>query len=205
MIILSPMQIVAFCNFAAVLAFTPGPNNAMASMTGLNFGWRAALPQALGVSVGCAALFCITSAGVGAVVMALPGLSLALAVAGALYLVWMGVGFLRTHKAPQAAKVARPPRFHEAVLFQAANPKAWMACLTGSSVWVAPSHGSVAVVALLAVLYAFICYPAVLVWAAAGTLVSNRLQGTGLHKFNLAVGMLLLATAGWLLVENLTL
>ncbi len=201
---LSPMDIFAFCNFVAAIAFTPGPNNAIASVTGLNFGWQAALPQALGVSAGCAALFCITSAGVGALVIALPGASLAIAVAGACYLAWLAVGFLRAHTPQAVARtVARPPRFHEAVLFQAMNPKAWIASLTGSGAWVASSHGSVKVVALLATLYAVICVPSVLTWAVLGAVLRGRLGGEGLRWFNLAVGLLLLATAGWLLAENL--
>ena len=201
---LSPMDIFAFCNFVAAIAFTPGPNNAIASMTGLNFGWQAALPQAFGVAVGCAVLFCITSAGVGALVIALPGASLAIAVAGAGYLAWLAIGFLRAHKPLAVARVAaRPPRFHEAVLFQAMNPKAWIASLTGSGAWVASSHGSVKVVVLLALLYAGICFPSVITWAVAGAALRGRLDGSGLRKFNMVVGLLLLATAGWMVIENL--
>jgi threonine/homoserine/homoserine lactone efflux protein len=197
------MEIVAFCNFAAAVAFTPGPNNAIASVTGLNFGWRAALPQALGVACGCAGLFCITSAGIGALVIALPGASLAIALVGAAYLAWLALGFLRTHTVNLSASVARPQRFHEAALFQGMNPKAWIVSLTGSGAWVAPSHGSVKVVALLAGLNAVICFPSVLTWAAAGAVLRGRLGGDGLRWFNLAVGLLLLATAAWLVIENL--
>lgn len=200
---LGPMEIVAFCNFVAAIAFTPGPNNAIASVTGLNFGWQAALPQAFGVSVGCAALFCITSAGVGALIIALPGAALVIALAGAAYLAWLALGFMRSRTLDMHASVARPPRFHEAVLFQAMNPKAWIASLTGSGAWVASSHGSVKVVALLAALYAIICFPSVLTWAVAGAILRGRLDGGGLRWFNLGVGSLLLITAGWMVMENL--
>lgn len=200
---LSSLQILAFCNFVAAIAFTPGPNNAIASMTGLNYGWRAALPQALGVSFGCAVLFCITAAGVGALVTALPGSSWVLTLGGAAYLAWLGVGFLRTHAAAATASVARPPRFHEAALFQAMNPKAWIASLGGSSAWLASSQVSVKVTALLATLYALICFPSVLSWAMAGAMFRGRVGGGGLHWFNFGAGLLLLATAGWMVIENL--
>lgn len=200
---LSPLQVLAFCNFVAAIAFTPGPNNAIASMTGLNFGWRAALPQALGVACGCALLFCITAAGIGALVTALPGSSWVLTLGGAAYLAWLGWGFLRTHAATATAKVARPPRFHEAVLFQGMNPKAWIASLGGSSAWLASSQASVKVTALLATLYALICLPSVLTWAVAGAMFRGRLEGAGLGWFNRGAGVLLLITAGWMVIENL--
>jgi threonine/homoserine/homoserine lactone efflux protein len=200
---LSTLQIVAFCNFVAAIAFTPGPNNAIASMTGLNYGWRAALPQALGVSFGCAVLFCITAAGIGALVMALPGSSWALTLGGAAYLAWLGVGFLRTHAATTMAQVAHAPRFHEAALFQAMNPKAWIASLGGSSAWIASSHVSIKVTALLASLYGLICFPSVLTWAVAGAVFRGRVAGGGLRWFNFGAGLLLLVTAGWMVIENL--
>ena len=200
---LSTLQIVAFCNFVAAIAFTPGPNNAIASVTGLNFGWRAALPQALGVSFGCAVLFCVTAAGIGALVTAMPGSSWVLTLGGAAYLAWLGWGFLRTHASLAQAKVTRPPRFHEAALFQAMNPKAWIASLGGGSAWLASGHVSIKAIALLASLYALICFPSVLTWAMAGAVFRGRLAGGGLRWFNLGAGVLLLLTAGWMVIENL--
>ena len=200
---LNTLQIVAFCNFVAAIAFTPGPNNAIASMTGLHHGWRAALPQAFGVSFGCAVLFCITAAGVGALVTALPGSSWVLALGGAAYLAWLGAGFLRARRATATVQVPRPPRFHEAALFQAMNPKAWITSLGGSSAWIASIHGSVQTTALLASLCATICFPAVVSWAMAGAVFRGRLGGAGLRWFNFGAGLLLLATAGWMVIENL--
>lgn len=200
---LSTLQVLAFCNFVAAIAFTPGPNNAIASMTGLNFGWRAALPQAMGVAVGCALLFCVTAAGVGALVTALPGSSWVLTLGGAGYLAWLGWGFLRAHASAATAKVTRPPRLHEAALFQGMNPKAWIASLGGSSAWLASSQVSLKATVLLAMLYALICFPSVLTWAMAGALFRGRLEGEGLRWFNRGAGVLLLLTAGWMVIENL--
>ncbi len=199
---LSPLQILAFCNFVAAIAFTPGPNNAIASMTGLNYGWKAALPQALGVACGCALLFCITAAGVGALVAAVPGSSWVLTLGGAAYLAWLGWGFLRAHASTATAKVARPPRFHEAALFQGMNPKAWIASLGGSSAWLASSQVSIKVTALLATLYALICFPSVLSWAMAGAMFRGRLAGGGLRWFNAGAGAMLIVTAAWMVIEN---
>jgi len=200
---LSTLQILAFCNFVAAIAFTPGPNNAIASMTGLNFGWKAAVPQALGVACGCAALFCVSAAGVGALVTALPGSSWVLALGGAAYLAWLGWGFLSAHESAVTARAVHPPRFHEAALFQGMNPKAWVASLGGSSAWLASGQVTLKGTILLAALFALICVPSVLAWAMAGAMFRGRLGGGGLRWFNRGAGVLLLLTAGWMVIENL--
>lgn len=200
---LSTLQVIAFCNFVAAIAFTPGPNNAIASTTGLNFGWRAALPQASGVAFGCALLFCITAAGVGALVTALPGSSWVLTLGGAAYLAWLGWGFMQAHASAAMAATARPPRFHEAALFQGMNPKAWIASLGGSSAWLASSQVSVKVTLFFALLYAAICFPSVVAWAMAGAVFRGRLAGSGLRWFNFGAGVLLIVTAVWMVIENL--
>ena len=47
-------QVIALAVFALVGSFTPGPNNAIATLTGANFGMRAAVPHILGVPFGFA-------------------------------------------------------------------------------------------------------------------------------------------------------
>ena len=136
-------------------------------------------------------------------VAAVPGAALVLALGGAGYLGWLGVRFLRGGTPAHAvAATARPPRFHEAVLFQALNPKAWMTALTASGAWVASSQGSMQVVAVLAALYAAICFPSILLWAMAGATLRTRLGARGLDRFNRLAGAMLLATAAWLLAGH---
>ena len=42
----------AFALFAAVAAFTPGPNNVMLAVSGATFGFRGTIPHILGIIVG---------------------------------------------------------------------------------------------------------------------------------------------------------
>ena len=44
----------AFILFAAVMFFTPGPNNIMVMSSGLTFGFRRTLPHIAGVTIGFA-------------------------------------------------------------------------------------------------------------------------------------------------------
>ena len=43
-------------DFAAAMAFTPGPNNIMVTASGVNFGFRRTLPHILGITFGFAVL-----------------------------------------------------------------------------------------------------------------------------------------------------
>ena len=48
--------LAALVVFCVVTLFTPGPNNIMLMTTGLNFGFRRALPHLFGVALGFGAM-----------------------------------------------------------------------------------------------------------------------------------------------------
>lgn len=45
-------DLAALSGFALALTCGPGPNNAMLSASGANYGWRLSVPHAMGVAVG---------------------------------------------------------------------------------------------------------------------------------------------------------
>ena len=49
-------EIISICLFWFVTAFTPGPNNIVASYSGFNFGVIKTIPHILGVTLGFTAL-----------------------------------------------------------------------------------------------------------------------------------------------------
>ena len=49
-------EIISICLFWFVTAFTPGPNNIVASYSGFNFGIKKTIPHILGVTFGFTAL-----------------------------------------------------------------------------------------------------------------------------------------------------
>ena len=65
-------QILALTLFAFAGTFTPGPNTAIATVTGANFGLRAALPHMFGVPVGFASMLLAAAGGAAAIVLAFP-------------------------------------------------------------------------------------------------------------------------------------
>jgi threonine/homoserine/homoserine lactone efflux protein len=118
--------------FALVSSGTPGPNNVLLWASGLQFGFRATVPQVLGTSAGIGILALAVAAGLGVLVTGLPEVELTLKLVGSLYLLYFAFR-LAGGAAIQRAQIARPLRFHEAAAFQFLNPKAWLFALAALS------------------------------------------------------------------------
>ena len=56
---------IALITFAFISAYTPGPNNALLLATGVNHGFRAALPMIFGVGLGFPFLILCVGLGLG--------------------------------------------------------------------------------------------------------------------------------------------
>ncbi|HEY4020344.1 MAG TPA: LysE family translocator, partial [Pseudonocardiaceae bacterium] len=85
-------SILAFWGVAALLIVVPGLDWAFAISAGLR---RQVLPAAAGIVLGYLIMTGVVAAGLGALVAATPDALTALTVAGALYLVWLGIGTIR--------------------------------------------------------------------------------------------------------------
>ena len=58
---MSQPLLVAFVIFAAVMYFTPGPNNIIVLSSGLTYGFRPTIPAIAGITFGCAFMVAPTS------------------------------------------------------------------------------------------------------------------------------------------------
>ncbi|PPF75082.1 LysE family translocator [Pseudoclavibacter sp. Z016] len=93
--------IAAFWVVSILFVITPGADWAYAITAGLRD--RSPLPAVLGMLAGHLIATLVVAAGVGVLVSRVPGLLTVITVAGALYLVWLGIGLLRAPAAvPQA-------------------------------------------------------------------------------------------------------
>lgn len=104
--------ITAFWGVSMLFVITPGADWAFAISAGLR---RRAAPAVLGMLSGHVLAVLIVAAGVGAVVARYPLALTVLTVAGALYLVWLGLGTLRT-----------PAVVREGAELVEASPGRWM-------------------------------------------------------------------------------
>jgi threonine/homoserine/homoserine lactone efflux protein len=177
--------------FALVSSGTPGPNNALLWASGLQFGFRATVPQIIGTSAGIGILAVAVAAGLGAVVTGLPEVELALKLVGSLYLLFLAFQ-LAGGAALQRAQITRPLRVHEAAAFQFLNPKAWLFALAAVSTF-RPTDLPVAIgSAIVIVTMVVVVLPTASIWAAGGTALHRLTARRRAHRaLNGALALLL--------------
>ena len=71
-------ELTALLLLSTASSFTPGPNTALSTALGANLGLKHAMRFVCAVPVGWGLLFTLCAAGLGAVVLAVPGLRLAI-------------------------------------------------------------------------------------------------------------------------------
>jgi len=119
--------------FVLVGLFSPGPNVVMLTASGARFGFRATLPHLLGVPIGTGLLGAISGLGLGTILLAAPTLKFTFQIIAAIWILWLAVSTAQAGRAARSEDSGRPFRFHEAILFQAINPKVWAIALAASA------------------------------------------------------------------------
>jgi threonine/homoserine/homoserine lactone efflux protein len=118
---------IAFVVFAAVMFFTPGPNNVMLLSSGLTHGFRRTLPHIAGITLGVAFMVAAVGLGLGTVFIAYPVLQTILKYAGAAYLIYLSAAIAMSGAAPWRQDNRRGPMtFWGAAVFQWINVKGWV-------------------------------------------------------------------------------
>jgi RhtB (resistance to homoserine/threonine) family protein len=120
-------DVVAFAAVAAVIVVVPGPDMALVLRNGVAYGRHAAVATALGISTGLLVWALAAALGIAALLHASGAAFTTLKLAGAAYLVWLGVRALReawrgSSETPSRRRRAASP-FREGLLTNLFNPK----------------------------------------------------------------------------------
>ena len=115
-------EIFSIALFWFVTAYTPGPNNVVASYSGFNFGIKKTIPHILGVTFGFTSLVIFLSIGLINVFKLFPIIQIAIRYLGTLFLIYLAykIAFSTTSNETQKEN---PVKFIEPFLFQYLNPK----------------------------------------------------------------------------------
>ena len=115
-------EIISICLFWFVTAFTPGPNNIVASYSGFNFGIKKTIPHILGVTLGFTALIISLIIGLINIFKIYPIIQEILKYLGTLFLLYLAfkISFSNSDKNSNSEN---PVKFIETFLFQFLNPK----------------------------------------------------------------------------------
>jgi homoserine/homoserine lactone efflux protein len=91
---------LAFFVAAWAICLSPGPGVLSSVTAGLNWGYRGAAWNLLGLQLGATLLLAIAAFGIGAVLAAAPTAFLVVKYLGAAYLIWLGIQQWRARAAP---------------------------------------------------------------------------------------------------------
>lgn len=120
------MTLLVFLAAASLVALTPGPGIFYVAARTLAGGRGEGLASSLGTAIGGLFHVAAGAVGISALVMASAEAFLLLKVAGALYLVWLGIKTLRESRIDipvSAASVGTARAFREGIVVEALNPK----------------------------------------------------------------------------------
>jgi threonine/homoserine/homoserine lactone efflux protein len=197
-------EFTALLVLATAMSFSPGPNTTLSTALAANHGLRRAMPFVCAVPVGWGVLLSLCALGLGALLLAVPLLGLAIKLVGVVYLLWLASKIARSRQLSEADADRMNVGFWQGAALQFVNIKAWMLALAIVSGWIAGRSDPglrFAVVLPVMLAYAFVSN---LVYALAGSLLREWLAGpagTGrrLVGFNRAMAAVLVATAIWML------
>ena len=194
--------LLAVAGAITVGAITPGPNNFIVLRTAAAQGLWGSLPAIAGIVLGGLGLLAIAAAGGAALFEALPGFRFALALAGCLYLTWLGFRLIAESFSPAAAgpESGRLPAGVTGLAgFQFLNPKSWVLVLTAVAATPQSTAGLLGVIAL------FLVIPAacLLLWSWCGALMMRALETPRFRAwFDRTMGATLAASAAALLAAT---
>mgnify|MGYP001180518767 FL=1 len=115
-------EILSMALFWIVAAYTPGPNNVIASYSGFNFGIKKTLPHIFGVAFGFTFLIFLLTIGLVNVFKIFPIIQVSLKYLGSMFLVYLAYKIYFS-KVDNEKKNENPVKFIETFLFQFLNPK----------------------------------------------------------------------------------
>jgi len=200
-------EFTALLVLSTATSFTPGPNTTLSTALAANLGLRRAMRFVVAVPVGWGLLFSLCAGGLGALVVAMPALRLAIQFAGIAYLLWLAFKLAGSCALGQADASKLNVTFFQGVMLQFLNIKAWMLALTVVAGWLAGREDALARFAITLPLMLAFGFFSNLLYALIGSLLRDWLAGPvvsgvataqRLRWFNRSMAVVLVLTAFWM-------
>jgi threonine/homoserine/homoserine lactone efflux protein len=192
---MSQPLLIAFVMFAAVMFFTPGPNNIMVLSSGLTYGFRRTLPHIAGITIGFAFMVGAVGLGFGTIFIAYPVLQTILKYAGAAYLIYLAAVIAMSEPVTPGQDNRRGPMtFWGAAVFQWVNVKGWVMVIGTITAYagIASFPWNIVIQMVLSLLLGAV---STATWAMSGSsLRSFMTSPKAVRAFNIVMAVLLLAS-----------
>ena len=193
--------LIAMFSFSLAMSISPGPVNMVIVSSGASYGIRKTFSFVSGGTIGFTLLLLFIGLGFSKVIDSYPYFLKYLAVAGSLFIIYMGY-LIVISKAELDVKEHNQPTFLQGFLLQWLNPKAWIACLAGTSLFSVPNSSQEFL--LFSFIYFLVCYLSLFTWSVLGHKAAILLNSKfKLKLFNYLMGGGLIMTSCYLLYSQL--
>ena len=188
---------IAMCTFSLAMSISPGPVNMVIVSSGINHGLKKTMPFVSGATIGFTMLLAFIGFGFIQVLVLFPLFLKYLTVIGASFIIYLGIKVAKSGGTISVSEEMKLATFWEGFALQWLNPKAWIACVSGVSLFSSVNNN--AIFSTFALCYFFICYASLIFWAILGDKATVFLNNSNrLRIFNLSMGSLLICTAFYL-------
>lgn len=186
------------------LVFSPGPANIVFAASGARVGLIRSLPLMLGVDLIFILKSLLVGFGFGNLLQSYPIVLQLLQIVGALYIVWLAVGFLRSSLQTSESE-QKTLGFKDGLIIQLLNSKGWLMVVLMFSLFTEPalsSFGEFGVI-MLVLLLALLNISVHLAWISVGSLLTGFMSEERHQKLQGRLFFVcLLLVAAWLFVDN---
>ena len=185
-------EIFSIALFWFVTAYTPGPNNVVASYSGFNFGVVKTIPHILGVTLGFTSLVIFLTIGLINVFKLFPLIQIIIKYLGTLFLLYLAYK-IAFSGATSEIKKENPVKFVETFLFQYLNPKGVSVAIIVVSTYVELGTNYINYATQVVVLAFLFSSTSITLWTFIGKFLRKFATNDKFIKyFNYAMSMLLL-------------
>ena len=191
----------ALSTFYFTMFFTPGPNNAMLTASGMKFGFIRTLPHLIGIPLGHIFQIGLTCFGLANLFIIYPQIQFFMKILCFLYLLYLSWKMIGSFSSVQKES-GRPLKLYEASLFQFINPKAWSIAIAVASGFFPVEENIFIGVIFVTSTAAIICFPTISLWALFGSGLRtfiNKKETKKLVEYILA--LLLILTGLFILIK----
>ena len=184
-------ELFLLIGISITMGFTPGPNNAVASYSAFNFGFRKTLPIILGTGFGYTALVILLIVVLISVFQEYPLIQEIIRILGSIFLIYLAYKISFSNRKSDG-KTENPVKFYETFFFQFINPKGVMAAITLISKFVIQDdyiNSSITVIVVCSVT----AFVSITLWAGLGKFLRKfATNNEFIKRFNYAMSILLI-------------
>ena len=173
------------------LGFTPGPNNAVASYSAFNFGFKKTIPLIMGVGLGYTTLVILINFVLISIFKTYPIIQEIIRILGTVFLVYLAYK-IATSSASNNEKKTNPVTFYDTFIFQFINPKGVMAATTLISKFV-DQDNYISTSVMVIIVCSLTAFSSITAWTLLGKFLRKfATNNSFIKRFNYVMSVLIL-------------